>query len=223
MAAAFESNGNPRPSAQMTPAEVVQAQLAQVTEEPWDLIERLNDFVGYELRRRIAMGQLDSTTLQEEEVVDHAFASVLTRLREGVPIRNLHSYLRSRAQEMIRREVRRFAMEQKFSVSLDQVLADDDDGEPVRLADVLPDTEARTLEDTAVDAETLNFLIDSLAALPDAWRSVLLERTVEGKSVERIAGEQDLDVDEVRRMVIRSRDFLRDRMEHLVQPFDLVD
>lgn len=168
------------------------------------------------------MGQLDANTLHRDEVVDNAFASAFNRLREGNPIRDVHTYLRSRAQDMIRREVRRLLYERRYTVSLDEVLSgEDDDGEPVRLADILPDTESRELAEAAVDAETLTSLIESLSVLPERWRTVLLERTIQGKSAHRIADEHDLNVDEVRSIVVRSRDFLRDRMESQYQSLDV--
>ena len=196
--------------------EAVRLQMRQLQREPAELLNRLESFVSFELGRRITMGQLGVTDLQRDEVVDNAFASALTRLREGVPIRDLHTYLRSRAQDMIRREVRRVANERRHMVSLDQVVfSEGEDGEQVTLADVIPDTESRLLDDAAVDAETLSFLIESLSGLPDRWRSIFLQRTVYGRNVYSIAEEHEIVVDEVRRIVVRSRDYLRDQMENV--------
>lgn len=192
------------------------AQLRQLREDPGELIDNLSSFVGYEISRRITMGQLGVTDLQRDEVVDNAFASALTRLQEGVPIRDLHTYLRSRAQDMIRREIRRVANEQARMLSLDQVMySEGEDGEEVRLADIIPDNESRELGDAAVDGETLTFLIDSLSGLPDRWRSIFLQRTIHGRNVYSIAEENEIPVDEVRRIVVRSRDYLRDQMENV--------
>jgi RNA polymerase sigma factor (sigma-70 family) len=189
--------------------------MRMLREDPGELVERLSSFVGYEIGRRITMGQLGLTDLQRDEVVDNAFASALTRLQEGVPIRDLHTYLRSRAQDMIRREVRRVANERLRTVSLDQIVySEGEDGEQVTLADVIPDTESRFLDDAAVDAETLSYLIDSLSGLPDRWRTIFLQRTIHGRNVYSIAEEHEILVDEVRRIVVRSRDYLRDQMEN---------
>lgn len=196
--------------------EAVHAQIRELREDPGELLARLESYVGYELGRRITMGQLGVTDLQRDEVVDNAFASALTRLQEGLPIRDLHTYLRSRAQDMIRREIRRVANERVRTVSLDQVIfSDGDEAEEVTLADIIPDTESRELGDAAVDAETLSFLIDSLSGLPDRWRTIFLQRTIHGRNVYSIAEEHEIVVDEVRRIVVRSRDYLRDQMENV--------
>jgi len=197
-------------------SDAVRAQLHQLRVEPGDLLERLQSFVAYEIGRRVAMGQLSTSDVQRDEVVDQAFASALTRLQEGVPIRDLHTFLRSRAQDTIRREVRRVATERRRIVSLDQlVYSESDDGEPVTLADIIPDTEARSLEDASIDAETFGYLMESLAGLPDRWRTIFLQRTIHGQSAFAIAEEHDIPVDEVRRIVVRSRDYLRDQMENV--------
>lgn len=197
-------------------AEAVHAQMRELREEPGELLARLESYVGYELSRRITMGQLGVTDLQRDEVVDNAFASALTRLQEGVPIRDLHNYLRSRAQDMIRREIRRVANERVRIVSLDQVIfSDGDEAEEVTLADIIPDTESRELGDSAIDAETLSFLIESLSGLPDRWRTIFLQRTIHGRNVYSIAEEHEIVPDEVRRIVVRSRDYLRDQMENV--------
>lgn len=212
MAAEPEHNGfDPR----TTPDDAVLAQIRQLRDDPGELIDRLSSYVGYEIGRRITMGQLGVTDLQRDEVVDNAFASALTRLQEGVPIRDLHTYLRSRAQDMIRREIRRVANERHRTVSLDQVVfSEGEDGEQVTLADIIPDTDSRGLDDAAIDAETLSYLIESLSGLPDRWRTIFLQRTVHGRNVYSIAEEHEIVVDEVRRIVVRSRDYLRDKMEN---------
>ena len=197
------------------PPDAVVAQMRELREEPHELLERLSSFVSYEIGRRITMGQLGVSDLQRDEVIDNAFASALTRLQEGVPIRDLHTYLRSRAQDMIRREIRRVANERQRTVSLDQIVSSEgEDGEQVTLADIIPDNESRLLDDAAVDAETLSYLIDSLSGLPDRWRTIFLQRTVHGRNVFSIAEEHEIVVDEVRRIVVRSRDYLRDKMEN---------
>lgn len=218
MSAAFEPDGSRkhRPSAEELEA-LVRAQMDELREEPAELLERLESYVGYELGRRTAMGQLDPGDVQRDEVVDTAFALALNRLREGTPIRDLHTYLRSRAQEMIRREVRRVANERRRVVSLDQVISnneDSEDGEEIRLADVIPDTESRELDAAAIDAETMSYMINALSDLPELWRSIFLERTIQGRSARQIAEHEDMHIDEVRRIVVRSRDFLRDKMEN---------
>jgi RNA polymerase sigma factor (sigma-70 family) len=212
MSAEAEQNGfNPNGS----PHAAALDQMRQMREDPGELVERLSSFVAYEIGRRITMGQLGVTDLLRDEVVDNAFASALTRLQEGVPIRDLHTFLRSRAQDMIRREIRRVANERQRTVSLDQVVfSEGEEGEQVTLADVIPDNESRLLDDAAVDAETLSYLIESLSGLPDRWRTIFLQRTIYGRNVYALAEEHDIVVDEVRRIVVRSRDYLRDKMEN---------
>jgi RNA polymerase sigma factor (sigma-70 family) len=212
MSAAFEHNGHE----ETREHELVRAQIRQLRHEPGELLARLESFVGYELSRRVLMGQLNLSDLDRDEVVDNSFASALTRLQEGVPIRDLHTYLRSRAQDMIRREIRRVANERQRIVSLDQVVfSEGDDGEQVTLADIIPDTEAHPLDDATIDAETMSYLIEALSGLPDRWRTIFLQRTIHGHNVHAIAEENDIPVDEVRRIVIQCRDYLRDQMENV--------
>ena len=197
------------------PPEAVLAQMRTLREDPGDLLDRLSSYVSYEIGRRITMGQLNVSDLQRDEVIDNAFASALARLEEGAPIRNLNNYLRSRAQDMIRREVRRVSNERLRIVSLDQIVySEGEDGEQVTLADVIPDNESRLLDEAAVDAETLSYLIESLSGLPDRWRTIFLQRTIYGRNAYSIAEEHEILVDEVRRIVVRSRDYLRDQMEN---------
>lgn len=193
---------------------------------PVELVRNLRSYVGYELGRRVTMGQLSPEDVLRDEVVDTAFASALTRLEEGEPIRDLHTYLRSRAQDMIRREVRRVTNERQRIVSLDTVLAGSDegeDGELVRLADIIPDLQTPELDQAAIDSETVTYLIEALSDLPERWRSVVLQRTIEGRSARDIADEENLDIDEVRRIIVSSRDFLRDRMENVYHALDADD
>lgn len=191
-----------------------------------ELVRNLRSYVSYELGRRVSMGQLSPEDVLRDEVVDTAFASALTRLEEGTPIRDLRTYLRSRAQDMIRREVRRVANERQRIVSLDAIISgseDGEDGELVRLADLIPDLQTPDLDQSAIDSETLNYLLEALTDLPDRWRTVVLQRTVEGHSAQQIAEEHDLDIDEVRRIIVSSRDFLRDRLENVYQVLDADD
>ncbi len=191
-----------------------------------ELVRNLRSYVSYELGRRVSMGQLSPEDVLRDEVVDTAFASALTRLEEGTPIRDLRTYLRSRAQDMIRREVRRVANERQRIVSLDAIISgseDGEDGELVRLADLIPDLQTPDLDQSAIDSETLNYLLEALTDLPDRWRTVVLQRTVEGHSAQQIAEEHDLDIDEVRRIIVSSRDFLRNRLENVYQVLDADD
>src|SRR5690606_15298560 len=131
---ANQPNGRSRRPSE-DPQVIVQAQIRELREQPRELVERLTSYVGYELSRRTTMGQLDPADILRDEIVDHAFASALARLEEGNPIRDLHTYLRSRAQDMIRREVRRVGFERQRIVSLDQVVSNEsgEDGEQVTL------------------------------------------------------------------------------------------
>lgn len=200
-------------------------QVRELRERPADLVRNLRSYVGFELSRRVNMGQLTSEDILRDEVVDTAFASAFTRLQEGEPIRDLHTYLRSRAQDMIRREVRRVANERQRIVSLDTVLTGEvgEDGEAVTLADILPDTQTPALDQSAIDAETVTYLIEALSDLPERWRTVVLQRTIDGRSAREIAEDEGLDIDEVRRIIVSSRDFLRDRMENVYHALDADD
>lgn len=201
-------------------------QVRLLREDPADLVRNLRSYVTYELGRRVTMGQLTSEDVLRDEVVDTAFASALTRLQEGTPIRDLHTYLRSRAQDMIRREIRRVANERQRTVSLDTVLSggeEGEDGELVTLADIIPDLQTPELDQAAIDSETITYLIEALSDLPERWRTVMLQRTLEGRSALEIANDEDMHIDEVRRIIVSSRDFLRDRMENVYQALDADD
>lgn len=201
-------------------------QVRILREDPADLIRNLRSYVTYELGRRVTMGQLSGEDVLRDEVVDTAFASALTRLQEGTPIRDLHTYLRSRAQDMIRREIRRVANERQRTVSLDTVISGGDegeDGELVTLADIIQDEQTPELDQAAIDSETVTYLIEALSDLPERWRTVMLQRTLEGRSALEIANDEDMHIDEVRRIIVSSRDFLRDRMENVYHAMDADD
>lgn len=229
MSAASGPNGHSQTSQSqppVDPAAQAAAQIRELRESPVALVRNLRSYVGYELGRRVSMGQLSPEDVLRDEVVDTAFASALTRLEEGVPIRDLHTYLRSRAQDMIRREVRRVSNEQQRIVSLDTVISgseEGEDGELVRLADIIPDLQTPELDQAVIDAETVTYLIEALSDLPERWRTVVLQRTIEGRSAREIAEDEGLDIDEVRRIIVSSRDFLRDRMENVYHALDADD
>jgi len=139
---------------------LVLAQTRQLRERTPELLSALAAFVGYELGRRNRMGQLAAEDLVRDEVVDHAFAAALTRLGQGQPISDLHNFLRSRAQDMIRGEVRRVQFERRTTISLEAPVASgevDEAGEEVRVGDVLADQNARDPEQIVIDAETLAY------------------------------------------------------------------
>lgn len=190
-------------------------QIAQLRERPSELLQPLSSYVVYELSRRVRMGQLSYDDIYRDEVIDSAVASALGRLQEqGEPLRDISSYLRSRAQDVISREVRRVGLERRQHISLEQTVTSGDDGEggeDVRVADLIPDPNAREPEQVVVDSETLAYLIDILSDVPDLWRTIFLQRTVQERSAREVAELEGLDIDEVRRITLRTRQYLRDR------------
>jgi DNA-directed RNA polymerase specialized sigma24 family protein len=195
---------------------VSHAQTRELRERTRELVHDLRGYVSYELGRRVRMGQIDAEDLLRDEVIDSVFAAAMTRLGQGHAIRDLRAYMRNRAQEMIQRETRRIQMERRQHVSLEQTLApsgDSEDGEEVLVADVIPDPNAREPEDIVVNNEMLQFVIDALADVPDLWRTVFLQRTMQERSAREVADREQLDIDEVRRITVRTRDYLRERFE----------
>jgi RNA polymerase sigma factor (sigma-70 family) len=201
---------------------LVLAQARQLRERPAELLSALNSYISYELNRRIQQGQLDREDLLRDEVTDAAFAYALTRLSQGEPIRDVPAFLRTRAQETISREVRRILHERQRTISLEQTISsgEDGDGEEVRVADTLPDLAERDPEQIVIDNETLQFLIEALSDVPDLWRTVFLQRTMQERTAREVADLEGLDIDEVRRITIRTREYLRDRMAF---DYDVVD
>ena len=169
---------------------------------------------------------LDMDDLHRDEVIDSAFAAALSRLEQGQPIRDLAGFLRARAQDVITREVRRVQQERRRFVSLDQTISsgeDGDGGEEVHVGDVIPDPASRGPEQIAIDNETLNFLISVLADVPDMWRTVFLQRTMQERSARDVAELEGLAIDEVRRITVLTRDYLRERMEEEYELFEVDD
>ena len=70
-----------------------------------------------------------------------------------------------------------------------------EDGEEVMVADVIPDPNAREPEDIVVNNEMLQFLIDALADVPDLWRTVFLQRTMQERSAREVSEIEQLDID----------------------------
>ncbi len=218
----------PRSNQRLHPLEreaLAREQIAQLRERPQELLQPLASFVAYELGRRVRMGQISYDDVLRDEVIDSAVASALGRLQEqGEPIRDLSSYLRTRAQDMIGREVRRVGQERRQHISLEQTVMSGDEvegGEDVRVADLIPDPNAREPQQVVVDSETLAYLIDVLADVPDVWRTVFLQRTIQERSAREVAELEGLDIDEVRRITIRTREYLRDR--YVTEYDDLFD
>lgn len=198
-------------------------QVETLRRRPGELMRALQSYVTFELGRRVRLGQIDYEDLLRDEVIDSAFASALTRLKEGEPIRDLHTYLRTRAQDMIGREVRRIQFERRQHVSLEQTVSSGDEvegGEEVRIVDIIEDENARAPEQVVIDNETLGFMIDALADVPDLWRTVFLQRTMQERTAREVADLEGLDIDEVRRITIRTRDYLRERFD---TEYDLLD
>jgi RNA polymerase sigma factor (sigma-70 family) len=194
---------------------LVLAQARMLRERPTELLGPLNSYISYEIGRRVGQGQLLPEDLLRDEVTDTAFAAALTRLEQGDPIRDIPSFLRGRAQDTISREVRRARFERQRHVSLEQTLAAGDDaegGEEVRVADVIPDPQAREPEQIVIDNETLQFLLEALSDVPDVWRTVFLQRTMQERTAREVAELEGLDMDEVRRITLRTREYLRERM-----------
>jgi len=192
------------------------AQTRELRERTAELVTDLRAYVGFELGRRVRMGQMDHEDLLRDEVIDSVFAAAMTRLGQGQPIRDLRVYMRNRAQETIQRESRRIQMERRQHVSLERTLApsgDSEDGEEVHVADVIPDPNAREPEDIVINNEMLQFLIDALTDVPDLWRTVFLQRTMQERSAREVAEIEELDIDEVRRITVRTREYLRERFE----------
>lgn len=219
------ANGH-RPGTDQERLRVVAGQQRQLRERPAELLSGLQAYVGYELGRRARTGQLDLDDLQRDEVIDSAFAAALARLDEGRPIRDLAGFLRSRAQDVIAREVRRVQQERRRLISLEQTIASGEEsegGEEVRVVDVIPDPAARGPEQIAIDNETLGFLISVLADVPDLWRTVFLQRTMQERSAREVAELEGLDVDEVRRITVLTRNYLRERMEQEYEYYDIDD
>ena len=202
---------------------LVNQQIVTLRHRPGELLRALQSYVSFELGRRVRLGQIDYEDLLRDEVIDSAFASALTRLQEGEPIRDLHTYLRTRAQDMIGREVRRIQFERRQHVSLEQTVSAGDDtegGEVVRVVDIIEDENARAPEQVVIDNETLSFMIDALSGVPDLWRTVFLQRAIQERTAREVAELEGLDIDEVRRITIRTRDYLRERFE---LEYDVVD
>jgi RNA polymerase sigma factor (sigma-70 family) len=226
MAGSADYNGHPQPNGHAPVRDKwvrVHEQERQLREQPGELVRGLSAFVNYELGRRIRLGQMDREDLLRDEVVDAAFASALTRLGRGEPIRDLHTYLRSRAQDTIGREIRRIQHERRTHVSLEQTVAageDSEGGEEVRVMDVLPDQTTPEPEQVVIDAETLAFMLDALSDVPDLWRTIFLQRTIQERTAREVADIEDMDIDEVRRITVRTRDYLRERFE---LEYDFID
>jgi DNA-directed RNA polymerase specialized sigma24 family protein len=202
----------------------VVTQQRQIRERPTELLGGLQAYVGYELGRRTRTGQLDLDDLHRDEVIDSAFAAALARLDEGQPIRDLPGFLRGRAQDLIAREVRRVQQDRRRFVSLEQTIASGDEsegGEEVRVGDVIPDPASRGPEQIAIDNETLSFLITVLSDVPDLWRTVFLQRTMQERTAREVAEFEGLDIDEVRRITVLTRNYLRERMEEEYEYYEI--
>ncbi len=169
----------------------------------------LTNYVRRQLLLYEALGFIHRGDLEPADIVAAVFLEAVARMEERPRDLSLYRWLRRIARQIIRREARRVRREERRTVSLWKPIGFSDDGEPLRLIDILPDPTAPPPEDE-LERRRLDYLLATLLSrLPDTWAEAFLLTVVDGLPVEEVAALEGITPEEVRRLVEQTRAFLR--------------
>jgi RNA polymerase sigma factor (sigma-70 family) len=177
----------------------------------------LLNFVRHRLRLHEALGDLEPGALRAEELVDAVFAEALARRGPQALAPSAYPWLRRLAREVLAAEVAR-ARQRRRERSLFEPLrpgpraSPDEDVQPRRLIDLLPDPTAPVPDAVAEQEEFQQALARLLDQLPEAWREPFVLHVCDGYSVRRIAELEGITPAEVRRRIALAREFVRARL-----------
>lgn len=170
------------------------------------------------LRYYRALGMLEPGEMAPEELVNQAILQALRRLPEKRPEQGFFPWFRRIADTVLRRFALRAAQQRRNTVSLEQPIGLTENGEPVRLRDILPDPTGQTPY-TVLEQRELERLVNrALDRLPEEWRESFLMATLDGMAPPEISALEGRSPDDIRSEIRLARDFLRDMLQHSGPP-----
>lgn len=168
-------------------------------------LESLNQFVRGEIDYQLAIGDLNTSELTPEDVVDSVMLQAFEEYEKNPPKLPLDRWLVMLAVRYIRNEIRRFRKDREELVPLDQNIPDIPPEEQVnqlgeerlyffqpdedlQMEDVIADPLAENPEQAAETREAVQqFVTQDLTELPRAWRDAFVLTRVQGFSTAEIA------------------------------------
>lgn len=168
-------------------------------------LERLNEFVRNEIEYQLATGDLKTEELTPEDVVDSVMLQGFEEYQKNPPKLPLDRWLVMLAMKYVRSEVRRLRQEHEDFVHVEEDVSEIPPNEEVvtlgdetldfyqpdedlQMEDVVADPTTETPEQIAESREALQqFVGQSLAELPRAWRDAFVFTRVQGFSTAEVA------------------------------------
>jgi DNA-directed RNA polymerase specialized sigma24 family protein len=168
----------------------------------------LVNYVCRRLRYYEAIGDLQPTDLQPEDIVDLIYLEAGEHLRHSPPGEPGYRWLRSLADRILAREVRRIRTEHAAA----DIRSAPETPPERRLPELIPDSRAPVPEEVAVGNELQRSLARLVGEFPDSLREPFLLMVVDGYGRKDIAAMEGLPPDEVTRRVAQAIRVLRDRL-----------
>lgn len=168
-------------------------------------LDNLNQFVRGEIEYQLATGDLKTEELTSEDVVDGVMLQAFEEYQKNPPKLPLDRWLVMLAMKYIRNEIRQLRQDREEFVHLEEDIPETPREEEVvtlgeetldfyqpdedlQMEDVVADPTAETPEQIAESHEALQqFVGQSLAELPRAWRDAFVFTRVQGFSTAEIA------------------------------------
>ncbi|MCX6024139.1 MAG: sigma-70 family RNA polymerase sigma factor [Chloroflexi bacterium] len=205
----------PTPPPNDTAAERRRAFTAQVRSHHTLLLR----YAQRRLRYYCALGMLEPGEMAPEELVNHAVLQALRRLPEKRPEQGFFPWFRRIADTVLRRFAQRAANLHRHTVSLEQPVGHTENGEPVRLQDILPDPAGQSPFAVLERQELERAITQALDCLPDEWRESFLMATLDGMTPADISLLEGRSPDDIRDEIRLARGFLREALPYAAEEY----
>src|SRR5262245_43728159 len=171
-------------------------------------VEPLLNYVSRRLRYYEAIGDLQPTDVQPADIIDRIYLEAGEHLRHAPPGEPGYRWLRSLADRVLEREIRRIRAERRAS---------DLRGAPEtllerRLPELIPDSTTPVPEDVVAGHELQRALGRRLGEWPASLREPFLLMVVDGYGAKDVAAMEGVSPHEVTRRVAQAASVLRDRL-----------
>jgi len=193
-------------------------------------LNRVYESVRHQLAYFESVGDLLPGELTPEDVVDAVLLSAYHEFVKEPAKRDIGNWLVERAEEQLRREVKRLKSErnrmvhieedipetpptQEVSTLGDEILEFYQPDEDLKLEDIFPDVDVSTPEEMASAKEEFLLCVNAaLAGMPREWRRALRLRHAEGFTEAELAQALQKAEPEIERILEYARQHLRQRL-----------